>query len=965
MRCSIHARLASLFIPLLAGNALAQQDSNVETTDPEHQLIENVETADPGDPLTENVETVDPDDQVIEHIVVTGTRLRQGDPSARVDVITSEQIRVRGASSAEEIVRLIPQNFSAINGASNLSIDGVLDTNLGALGLGTSTVNLRGLGSRNTLVLLNGRRISGSGAGDGDFFTNLRDIPAASIDRIEVNLDGGSAVYGSDGLGGIINIIQKSDYSGGDIRVIQEFSSTNGDRLAVSGSYGHKWDSGAASINLSYTESDPVSSAKAGHVTSDYSGRFGGNQTYNLLDPNSGPYSSPAVRVGSGPNLVNPGISGTSYEPLDWRPATLADVVDGTTRRDTTGTTEDSSISVLFNQDLGYSFSVRAEMFYTESDTSARLVQISGRTPTVPASNAFNRFGQDVMVDYHVPEIATGEVREPFQSNNSEQLRYSMGFDWDINDKWRLVADYNNSTSKSSGEQIAFGVVTERRVADAFDESQRGILRALRDAQLSVLASSDPDVAVNLFGDGSAQNLDSLNLLMAQTAFESDESNLEEINIHTTGALWQLPAGELGVVVGYETRKQSLPVGAQSGLGLPEPELDYDAWFVEFLVPLVSDAAWARSVTMTLSARDDNYTSAGADGCADPVAGFFGCDNPNIVEKKFGKVSPRFGLSWVVNDEVTIRASRADGFRAPGFSDLFRVDTISFNFPTFDPLLGGFTPGPVPFELSSNIDLRPETSENLSLGVTYTPSWAEGLTIKLDYSELDYINRIANSDELRGLLPAETYGNLPEFFERNLSAVYPGTDINVLTRVLARPVNISRTLTETLDLDVAFRIEAGTGTWSPGLNISYVMDQLDSPTAGSEPVDRVGTTKGIDEYKIQGRLDWSRGRASAALFLNYTPSYDNTNFVDTFRGFDPVINPTGIPVHRIDSYLTVDVSFNYTWDNGFGLRAGARNLLNEDFPFALDVNGRPFDALRVDTRKRVAYLELKYAFNTN
>ena len=451
-------------------------------------------------------------DDVDEEILVTGTRLKQGDPSARVEVITSELIRSRGLSSAEEVIRSIPQNFSSINGATNRDFS-FLDVNLGGLGLGSSFANLRGLGSRNTLVLVNGRRISGGGAGDGDFLANLRDIPAASIERVEVNLDGGSAVYGSDGIAGIINIILKDDYTGAQVSGIQEFSSTDGDRQQVGGTFGHRWDSGGFTLNLSYTETDQVDTVQAGNVTRDYSGLFGGNQNYNFLNVNSGPYNTTAVQVRNfGPNLVLPGIDGTSYDLADFRAPTLAEVFDGPNRIDATGTTEDRSASITFNQELFGQLNLRGEVFYTKSETSARGRTIVAGSIVVPESNAFNEFNQNVLVAYNLPEAETGGLPEPFQTNVGKQLRYNLGFDWDITDDWQLVVDYNYSESDNFGEQFGFGFVSRSSVDSASNDEERARLQALRDQQLAVLVSSDPAVAVNLFGDGSAQNLDALNL---------------------------------------------------------------------------------------------------------------------------------------------------------------------------------------------------------------------------------------------------------------------------------------------------------------------------------------------------------------------------------------------------------------------------------------------------------------------
>ena len=123
------------------------------------------------------------------------------------------------------------------------------------MNLGTSTANLRGFGSANTLVLVNGKRIA-SAAGVEDLFANIRHIPASAIERVEVHLDGGSAVFGSEAVAGAINIVLRKDYVGAQITGRTEVSSTGGDQRRVSAHGGYGWGSGNATLTLSFTESD-------------------------------------------------------------------------------------------------------------------------------------------------------------------------------------------------------------------------------------------------------------------------------------------------------------------------------------------------------------------------------------------------------------------------------------------------------------------------------------------------------------------------------------------------------------------------------------------------------------------------------------------------------------------------------------------------------------------------------------
>ena len=222
--------------------------------------------------------------EIVEEVTVTGTRLQGGDPTARVDVITAEDIARQGLTSVEDVIRSIPQNFSTINSSNSLHFGSdLLDENLGALGLGAATVNLRGFGSKNTLVLLNGKRLAGISSLADQLAANLNDIPAGAIERVEISLDGGSAVYGSDAVAGVINIITKRDFRGLSVSAKMEDSSTGGDANSVSLYGGIGWDSGNASVILTAHHSDPVTSAATGYTSNDYSARYGGDQRYNFV----------------------------------------------------------------------------------------------------------------------------------------------------------------------------------------------------------------------------------------------------------------------------------------------------------------------------------------------------------------------------------------------------------------------------------------------------------------------------------------------------------------------------------------------------------------------------------------------------------------------------------------------------------------------------------------------------------
>src|SRR5262245_43709005 len=147
-------------------------------------------------------------DQPLETIVFTGSHIARTDDGALpVQVITKEQIEQTGATSAEQFLKTVSV---AVQGNSNVVAASTAGANVG----GVSGVSLRGLGSQRTLVLVNGRRLSAGGTITDSVTVDVNSIPLAAIDHVEVYKNGGSAVYGSDAIAGVINFVIKDSYQG-------------------------------------------------------------------------------------------------------------------------------------------------------------------------------------------------------------------------------------------------------------------------------------------------------------------------------------------------------------------------------------------------------------------------------------------------------------------------------------------------------------------------------------------------------------------------------------------------------------------------------------------------------------------------------------------------------------------------------------------------------------------------------
>jgi len=179
----------------------------------------------------------------LEEIVVTGTHIHGAEPTSRVSTYTRTYIETQGFGSLTDFIQSLPENFNG--GASTTTIGSVVGPSNSFNGVNGSGVDLRGLGSDATLVLLNGHRIA-PGNTQGNF-VDISMIPLSAIERVEILPDGASAIYGSDAVGGVVNILLRDNLEGGETSV--RFGSvTQGGRkeYQASQAIGHDWGSGSA-----------------------------------------------------------------------------------------------------------------------------------------------------------------------------------------------------------------------------------------------------------------------------------------------------------------------------------------------------------------------------------------------------------------------------------------------------------------------------------------------------------------------------------------------------------------------------------------------------------------------------------------------------------------------------------------------------------------------------------------------
>jgi len=655
----------------------------------------------------------------VERISITGSRIARTElvGSAPVTILDRAQIDASGAVDIASLLQIIP----AANGAS-------LSTNR-AFSSGIATVALRGLSSRNTLVLVNGRRLSTvNPAGTVD----LNNIPFGAIERVEVLQDGASAVYGSDAIAGVVNIIMKSDYEGLEVQ-FETGESSRGDaqRNIFDMTFGANFDKGNIMISANRTNqktyfmSDRPVTATANRTS------LGGIDLRDPIPEDSAVVTHPD----GGQMVVKPGVtdinSWDDMEAFDW---SNDEHMQNYWEYMTAGVdTQRESIWASGNYELSESVMAYFEYGYTHSENQGKNqiqspLDIWGEGIAVPASNSFNPFGEDVRVGRAMWETSVDGTRHSVD-NKTNDRRYTLGlsgelghWDWDISYTSEKFDSTNHGTEVSAS-----------RLAAAAGDSD------------ACAARNDGCVSIDLFGrrdDGSITP--EMAAYISEQGVSVNEGTMSTWMINATGAAFELPAGEVFIAVGAELREEDASTnvsriyeagdvifgGGGADTFSPEPR-EITEVYAEAVVPVLSDVFLAQTLEIDLAVRYSDYSDFG------------------------NTTNPKVGLKWRPIKDVLVRGSWSEGFRAPGLSELYAGQSRGYSTGVQDPCRGddwASLPGcsqqnPTPVAGAWVVGggeptVQPETSESVTAGIVWTPSFVDGLSVTVDYYNIKKDNLI-------------------------------------------------------------------------------------------------------------------------------------------------------------------------------------------------------------------------------
>jgi outer membrane receptor protein involved in Fe transport len=854
------------------------------------------------------------DEGELEQVDVTGSLIHGvQDAVAPLIYLKKQELAMASFPTVEDALYSLP--IMSLNGPrEDLGIDNNYQYGAG--------LDLRGLGVGATLVLVNGYRQPLSGL-NGDF-VDISTIPSSAVERIEVLPDGASALYGSDAVAGVVNIIMRDNFNGANSEV-RSGSAIGGRRqLMASQLFGKRWSGGHAMLAYEYTDTTPLDAAARPYAANADKTPYGGGN-YDSY------YSNPG-------NILDPATQQPAYG-----------IPPGQNGQELTSAALSSSINLenQFAQEQIFP-EVRAHELYgaVAEDIDERLqLFFQGRFAerdalrtnfpdeqvlAVPASNPFyvNPYAgvPFTLVAYSFSHDYGPEVF----SAKSQVYAGVAGARLQMGDTWQATL------SESYGRQSLR--------SDQYNVADPGALAAS-------LADSDPATAFDPFGAGS--NNSSEMLATIEHDFPLHEAaSVEATRLVADGPIFHMPAGDVKIALGVERREEMLSHDVADSLYSLTQTISqsYDrhvsSVFSQLALPLVGDPISPRvapRLELIASGRYEHYSDFG------------------------GTFNPTVRMRWTPTESLKLRASWGRSFRAPKLDDLYDTSAnVAGSVVLPDPKSPtGLSTALV--EQGSNPALREETANTWSAGFDLAPMFLPGSTFSLTYYSVDYENRIVQpaADNPFAILMNEN--EWAPIITRNPSRAqiepicnsvdYQGSVSACLASSPAviiddRLANLAATKTTGIDLQAGDSFRSSWGRIDVGFTGNYVFKFDQAVTATSPAIDIVNTINNPLALRLRATVEWSRVAPGmpgpgASLAVNYTGGYKN---------------PGSTLVAEVSPWTTLDARLVYRARRGEGwlsqmeFSLNAVNVLNHDPPFVDDLTG--YDLYNVQALGRVVSVDI-------
>ncbi len=852
-------------------------------------------------------------------IEVTGTRIRRTDVEAArpITVVTKQQIEATGLNSIGDVLQTLASSGAAQNSQFNNG------------GNGRTNADLRNLGPNRLLVLLNGHRVISGLAGDVD----LNTIPLAIVDHVEILQDGASALYGSDAISGVINIITARNYNGAEANAYLGEYDAHGDGGGWDGkeqSYdftiGSSSDRAGVVMNVSYVNESPV---LAGDRSISKEPIIGGGVAAGSIATPNGAFG---IALGSGkcPGAATLDSSNSCFMTLihiptkkptlaNFRNFNTSDQFNYAPANYLITPSERTGMYVQGHYDFADNLSFDTQVLFNERDSAQQLAPdtldlgafgqaaADGQLLEISGKNPYNPFKVDLVSSSSDTCIGAGTCDELVflgrrlseegnrvftqKVDNYQFIGGFTGYFRLSGQEWDWDAHYSYANNYES--DVAAGVVNTDRMQQELGRPGS--------APCAGLIHTDC-VALNLFGgNGSITPAMLSYFLMEQHDIVAQ--SMRDYTANATGELMELPAGPLDMALGAESLEtdgyshpDALVIEGNTGSSLIPPTEGRErtlAGYLEFDIPLVADRPFMKDVHLDIADRWSRFDWKG---------GTLGTGNQ--AEHSDDSSSGNASLRWRADDEVLLRASWAQSFRIPSIGDLFLADSqsgatlsdpcvVSSLNPTTAPFCGAgpyAQPNPnnpsINTTVGGNTHLTPERAISQTVGFVYSPDWLTGFDLSVDYFKINLLNAI-------GTVPPELVLNgcynddLKQYCQLitrsggDHTAFAPGA----ITNIQNLNTNIGGIKTEGVDVSLRYKFASTEASdFKLGVDWSFTkqyvatlafgtgissLELSGTTTDGSGTAGTGQVTGGIPKQRANVILNWNRGEWSASWSVEY------------------------------------------------------------------------------------------------
>ncbi len=874
---------------------------------------------------------------VLPKVEITGSAIRriESETALPVQVITREEIEKAGVTTASELMARVSANVGGLTDGASIT-DGHDQR-------GFNSANLRGIGTSSTLVLLNGRRMANFASPGDDTGVDLNNIPAAAIERVEVLLDGASALYGTDAIGGVINFITRKDFRGVELNA-----------------YGGKTDEGGAGKRTATLSAGTGDLARDGYnvfavvdvqrsdALSTSQRKFIGElQIPERLPHLLSGYTSPAnIRLtgaqrdylnGNGYTLngkpltnrtINLSLPGCAPPANLYLPAGIGGV-DACTydyMRDTELYPKSDKVNFLSRGvlQLNPGNQLFAEIALSRSKTdyvaSTARVNASINYMKIPGLAKYDLMSDEASADDDV----AGDVELRIRLNDAGRRTSAL-----TSESQRFVVGL---TGSANGYDYDIGL--NHSVNTIKDKDTHGYL--LYDK----LVKGIYDGVINPFGPSGAAGVALLDSIQVNDDVRHARGVMDAVDFKVAHAVGTLAGGEAALAIGGEVRHERTDFtpsalllsdninndAAPEGGRATSDKRTVQAVYGELLLPFTKQ--WEAQ----LSARYDHYQVVG------------------------GAASPKVGVTYMPAKSMLLRASAGRGFRAPSMSDLYRPTIYSATATLPDPVACAAADNNYAdcadnwnTRRYANAQLKPEHSRQYSVGMVIEPSRQATMT-------LDYWN-IKRTDLISEIGDDVILGNLAKYG----SLVHRDAD-DAIDYIELRKENRGAQLATGLDLTLDYRgVKTWAGNFGGHLSGTYVLNSKIQNAVGDPYLSNLGrfVTDGVvPRWRHTVTFDWDRGPYSASLSNTWSSGYqDQNSAINTDDG-------TVVAANHVKAYSLWDLSGAWQVNQAFKLRAGVQNLFNTAPPYSNQafffISG--YDPSYTDPRGRRLYASANYAF---